>query len=109
MASEAKVETPATDNTPGGTWAKAETKFTRYVFSTQSSRWPFQPTFAILASSPIYCPGNKREPDLKLTYLHCYSKNPSEYFDPCQDFADRSIKCMRRNAGDRDMCHDYFQ
>ncbi|KAJ9222636.1 cytochrome c oxidase-assembly factor cox23 [Paecilomyces variotii] len=65
MASEAKVETPATDNTPGGTWAKAETKFTR--------------------------------------------KNPSEYFDPCQDFADRSIKCMRRNAGDRDMCHDYFQ
>jgi cytochrome c oxidase assembly protein subunit 23 len=37
------------------------------------------------------------------------SKNASEFYDPCQDFAERSIKCMRRNAGDRDMCHDYFQ
>ncbi|CRG87979.1 Cytochrome c oxidase-assembly factor cox23, mitochondrial [Talaromyces islandicus] len=36
-------------------------------------------------------------------------KNASEYYDPCQEFAERSIKCMRRNAGDRDMCHDYFQ
>ncbi|OKL64444.1 Cytochrome c oxidase-assembly factor COX23, mitochondrial [Talaromyces atroroseus] len=37
------------------------------------------------------------------------SKSASEFYDPCQEFADRSIKCMRRNAGDRDMCHDYFQ
>ncbi|KAL1987665.1 hypothetical protein VTN96DRAFT_2906 [Rasamsonia emersonii] len=37
------------------------------------------------------------------------NKSASEYFDPCQEFADRSIKCMRRNAGDRDMCQDYFQ
>ncbi|KAL1965648.1 hypothetical protein VTN77DRAFT_5325 [Rasamsonia byssochlamydoides] len=37
------------------------------------------------------------------------NKNASEYFDPCQEFADRSIKCMRRNAGDRDLCSDYFQ
>jgi len=36
-------------------------------------------------------------------------KHASEYYDPCQDFADRSIKCMRRNAGDRDLCSDYFQ
>ncbi|KDB23682.1 cytochrome c oxidase-assembly factor COX23, mitochondrial [Trichophyton interdigitale MR816] len=38
-----------------------------------------------------------------------HSKSASEYMDPCQDFADRSIKCMRRNNGDRDMCTDYFQ
>ncbi|QVM13294.1 Mitochondrial copper homeostasis protein [Coccidioides posadasii str. Silveira] len=36
-------------------------------------------------------------------------KPASQFFDPCQEFADRSIKCMRRNAGDRDMCTDYFQ
>ncbi|KAJ5811161.1 hypothetical protein N7447_010677 [Penicillium robsamsonii] len=35
-------------------------------------------------------------------------KHASEYYDPCQDFADRSLKCMRRNASDREMCHDYF-
>ena len=38
-----------------------------------------------------------------------YSKSASEYYDPCQEFADRSIRCMRRNAGDREMCGDYFQ
>lgn len=37
------------------------------------------------------------------------SKSASEYYDPCQEFADRSIRCMRRNAGDREMCGDYFQ
>ncbi|RAH74284.1 uncharacterized protein BO66DRAFT_145711 [Aspergillus aculeatinus CBS 121060] len=37
------------------------------------------------------------------------NKSASEYFDPCQDFADRSLKCMKRNAFDREMCHDYFQ
>ncbi|EEP79940.1 predicted protein [Uncinocarpus reesii 1704] len=37
------------------------------------------------------------------------NKSASEFFDPCQEFADRSIKCMRRNGGDRDMCGDYFQ
>ncbi|KAK2788462.1 Mitochondrial copper homeostasis protein [Emmonsiellopsis sp. PD_33] len=37
------------------------------------------------------------------------NKGASEYFDPCQDFADRSIKCMRRNGSDRTMCSDYFQ
>ncbi|KAI2699635.1 hypothetical protein CBS147332_8227 [Penicillium roqueforti] len=36
-------------------------------------------------------------------------KNASEYYDPCQDFADRSLKCMKRNAYEREMCHDYFQ
>ncbi|KAJ5963625.1 uncharacterized protein N7479_003501 [Penicillium vulpinum] len=36
-------------------------------------------------------------------------KHASEYYDPCQDFADRSLQCMKRNASDREMCHDYFQ
>ncbi|KAL2833432.1 cytochrome c oxidase-assembly factor cox23 [Aspergillus cavernicola] len=37
------------------------------------------------------------------------SKSASEYYDPCQDFADRSLKCMKRNAFDKEMCGDYFQ
>nr|A1CH57.2 RecName: Full=Cytochrome c oxidase-assembly factor cox23, mitochondrial; Flags: Precursor [Aspergillus clavatus NRRL 1] len=37
------------------------------------------------------------------------NKNASEYYDPCQDFADRSLKCMKRNAFDKEMCGDYFQ
>ncbi|KAF2212893.1 hypothetical protein CERZMDRAFT_59044 [Cercospora zeae-maydis SCOH1-5] len=36
------------------------------------------------------------------------SKRYSEYFDPCQDAANRSLKCLRRNGGDRAMCQDYF-
>ncbi|KAL1302253.1 hypothetical protein AAFC00_002675 [Neodothiora populina] len=36
------------------------------------------------------------------------SKQYSEYFDPCQEAADRSLKCLRRNGGARDMCTDYF-
>ena len=37
------------------------------------------------------------------------SKQYSEYFDPCQEAAQRSIKCMHRNGGERDMCTDFFQ
>ncbi len=37
------------------------------------------------------------------------SKRYSEYFDPCQEVADRSLKCLRRNGGDRAMCQDYFE
>ncbi|KAE8351474.1 cysteine alpha-hairpin motif superfamily [Aspergillus coremiiformis] len=37
------------------------------------------------------------------------NKSASEYYDPCQDFADRSMKCMKRNNFDREMCYDYFQ
>ncbi|KFZ10808.1 hypothetical protein V502_07916 [Pseudogymnoascus sp. VKM F-4520 (FW-2644)] len=33
----------------------------------------------------------------------------SEYFDPCQDLATRSLKCLHRNGGQREMCSDYFQ
>ncbi|RDW77106.1 hypothetical protein BP6252_05159 [Coleophoma cylindrospora] len=37
------------------------------------------------------------------------SKLPGEYFDPCQEAANRSLKCLHRNAGDKEMCSDYFQ
>lgn len=36
-------------------------------------------------------------------------KSASKYYDPCQEAASRSIRCMNRNNGDRDMCQDYFQ
>ncbi|KAJ5281591.1 Cytochrome c oxidase-assembly factor cox23 [Penicillium angulare] len=36
-------------------------------------------------------------------------KSSHEFYDPCQDFADRSLKCLKRNGFDREMCGDYFQ
>ncbi|KAI0195417.1 cytochrome c oxidase-assembly factor cox-23, mitochondrial [Astrocystis sublimbata] len=37
------------------------------------------------------------------------NKSMSEYFDPCQEAATRSIRCLNRNGGDRAMCTDYFE
>lgn len=37
------------------------------------------------------------------------SKRNSEYFDPCQEAASRSLRCLRRNGGDREFCSDFFQ
>jgi cytochrome c oxidase assembly protein subunit 23 len=37
------------------------------------------------------------------------SKAATEYFDPCQEAANKSIKCLHRNGGDKTMCADYFQ
>ncbi|KAK6361918.1 hypothetical protein TWF730_005626 [Orbilia blumenaviensis] len=37
------------------------------------------------------------------------TKEYSKFYDPCQDAANRSLKCLRRNMGDREMCTDYFQ
>ncbi|KAI0995075.1 hypothetical protein K3495_g13106 [Podosphaera aphanis] len=37
------------------------------------------------------------------------SKRPGEYMDPCQEAASKSLKCLNRNGGDKDMCIDYFQ
>lgn len=36
------------------------------------------------------------------------AKRNSEYMDPCQEAANKSLKCLRRNGGQRDMCMDYF-
>ncbi|KAM7192167.1 hypothetical protein V8F20_009002 [Naviculisporaceae sp. PSN 640] len=36
-------------------------------------------------------------------------KSRSEFLDPCQEAAQRSIRCLNRNDGDRTMCQDYFQ
>ncbi|OAA61736.1 mtcp1 [Niveomyces insectorum RCEF 264] len=37
------------------------------------------------------------------------TKSKSEFFDPCQEAAAKSIKCLHRNGGDRSMCQTYFQ
>jgi len=38
-----------------------------------------------------------------------YSKRPGEYFDPCQEAAAKSLKCLHRNADNKELCNDYFQ
>ncbi|KAG9248310.1 hypothetical protein BJ878DRAFT_488637 [Calycina marina] len=37
------------------------------------------------------------------------NKRPGEYFDPCQEASARSMKCLHRNANNKEMCNDYFQ
>lgn len=44
----------------------------------------------------------------ELTTMALCSKSKSEWLDPCQEAAARSIKCLNRNGGDRAMCQDYF-
>ncbi|KAF5010374.1 hypothetical protein FDECE_3490 [Fusarium decemcellulare] len=37
------------------------------------------------------------------------TKSKSEYYDPCQEAAQRSYRCLFRNGGDKNMCGEYFQ
>ncbi|KAI1162589.1 hypothetical protein F5B18DRAFT_623566 [Nemania serpens] len=37
------------------------------------------------------------------------NKSKSEFFDPCQEAASKSIRCLNRNGGDRAMCTDFFE
>lgn len=69
-------------------WQKSEARFNRYV---QVPRPPQIIQFGV---------------NLKLTDS---SKRYSEYFDPCQEAATRSVKCIHRNGGDREFCADYFE
>lgn len=41
--------------------------------------------------------------------LMTYSKSKSEFYDPCQEAAQRSYRCLFRNGGDKNMCGEYFQ
>ena len=47
--------------------------------------------------------------DRELTVRTDCSKAKSEYLDPCQEAAERSIRCLNRNGGDRKMCNTYFE
>jgi len=37
------------------------------------------------------------------------SKEPSKYFDPCNQSAQMSIRCLENNDYNKDMCHEYFK
>lgn len=37
------------------------------------------------------------------------TKSKSEFYDPCQEAAQRSYRCLFRNGGDKSMCGEYFQ
>ncbi|KAK3348255.1 hypothetical protein B0H65DRAFT_548043 [Neurospora tetraspora] len=50
-----------------------------------------------------------KEPWNEETKKKFEGKSRSEYLDPCQEAAQRSIRCLHRNQGDRTMCSDYFE
>jgi hypothetical protein len=41
--------------------------------------------------------------------LPLHRKDYSKHFDPCQEAANKSIKCLHRNPANKDLCNDYFQ
>ncbi|KAJ2973859.1 hypothetical protein NQ176_g6371 [Zarea fungicola] len=52
---------------------------------------------------------SKKEPWTGEAKKKFESKSKSEFYDPCQEAAQRSYKCLYRNNGDKTMCADYFQ
>ncbi|CAI7589019.1 unnamed protein product [Penicillium manginii] len=91
---------------PEKTWKKAERKF------THPSAWC--PERVITLSR--YYVATRAPRELRATLpcgtgklLKQLTKPASEFYDPCQDFADRSLKCLKRNNFEREMCGDYFQ
>lgn len=44
-----------------------------------------------------------------VSLISAYSKAYSKHFDPCQEAANKSIKCLHRNPTQKDLCNDYFQ
>ncbi|EAQ83122.1 hypothetical protein CHGG_10940 [Chaetomium globosum CBS 148.51] len=63
-----------------------------------------QIVIAIMASTT-----NEKDPWNRDTKNKFEGKDRSEFLDPCQEAAARSIRCLNRNGGDRTLCSDYFQ
>lgn len=50
-------------------------------------------------------------PDEPLSVKHKYSwssKEPSKFYDPCQECRQASLDCVLRNQEDRTVCQDFF-
>ncbi|KAI1751930.1 hypothetical protein F4782DRAFT_502637 [Xylaria castorea] len=60
-------------------------------------------------STPADTDTTNTDPWDKETKRKFQNKSRSEYFDPCQEAATKSIRCLNRNGGDRTMCADYFE
>lgn len=48
------------------------------------------------------------DPESTLNRYRFYAKGASQFFDPCQESAKMSFKCLELNDYDRALCHDYF-
>ncbi|KAI8628084.1 hypothetical protein F5Y19DRAFT_152484 [Xylariaceae sp. FL1651] len=60
-------------------------------------------------STPADTNTENTDPWDKETKRKFQNKSKSEYLDPCQEAASKSIRCLNRNGGDRAMCTDYFE
>ncbi|AMD19716.1 HCL435Wp [Eremothecium sinecaudum] len=48
------------------------------------------------------------DPESPLNRFSFVDKGASRYYDPCQESAQMSIKCLERNNYDRKLCYAYF-
>ncbi|AAS50901.2 ABR130Wp [Eremothecium gossypii ATCC 10895] len=73
--------------------------------SVQTDRAAVNFTPSTDASSFQFYPDNPESPLARYRFA---AKGPSQYFDPCQESANMSMKCLERNNYDRDLCREYF-
>ncbi|KAF2666049.1 hypothetical protein BT63DRAFT_458414 [Microthyrium microscopicum] len=62
--------------------------------------------------SPIMEPSDpkkEKDPWTKENSKAFEAKDVSKYYDPCQEAAERTYRCLTRNDGDREFCRDYFE
>jgi len=55
---------------------------------------------------PSSYPGDPTAPEIKRKFRQ---KKPSQYFDPCAEAADLSMKCLDAHGYDKSQCADFFQ
>ncbi|KIH90962.1 hypothetical protein SPBR_01152 [Sporothrix brasiliensis 5110] len=68
--------------------------------SEESTKTPAQGAVSEARKDAVWTPQVRRKFE---------TKSKSEYLDPCQEAAARSIRCLHRNGGDKALCQDYFQ
>ncbi|KAG5991746.1 Mitochondrial copper homeostasis protein [Claviceps pusilla] len=61
-----------------------------------------------MSSSPPQDQHPVKDPWSDQTKQKFETKSKSEFYDPCQEAAQRSYKCLYRNGGDKTMCGEYF-
>ncbi|SCU80368.1 LAMI_0B02014g1_1 [Lachancea mirantina] len=71
---------------------------------TDKTKVDFAPTSATPAEFKFY-PDN---PESTLNKYRFSAKDASRFFDPCQESANMSTRCLETNDYDRDKCREYF-
>lgn len=112
MSASPNPPTETSKENTSSTWQKGQSQFSKSVSPMPShlelKSMSIQHIIPPSTPTPPHTHTHTINEPISLTRFH-RSKRYSEYFDPCQEAANKSLKCLRRNGGDREMCQDYFE